>query len=123
MVQLLCPASHGSASALSSSDTARRPPTAGPLPRYVIAALANESARVRGALPGQRNDFLFRAAVALGQLVGGGQLDEDTARDRLREACASHILAGAFGALQADATITSGLTRGAAEPRTGRTTA
>ena len=74
-------------------------------------------------LPGQRNHTLFRAAVALGQLVGGGQLDEHTARDRLREACAGHILAGAFTAVEADATITSGLTRGAAEPRTGRTTA
>jgi hypothetical protein len=56
-------------------------------------------------------------------LVGGQVLDEHTARDRLREACASHILDGAFTAIEADATITSGLDRGAAEPRTGRTTA
>ena len=74
-------------------------------------------------MPGQRNHLLFCASVALGQLVAGGQLDENTARDRLREACAGHIQAGAFSAGQADATITSGLTRGAAQPRTGRTTA
>ena len=94
---------------------------AGPPARYVIAAVNNESARVRAALPGTRNPTLFTAAVALGQLVGGQVLDEHTARDRLREACAQHVLDGAFTAVEADATITSGLTRGAAEPRTGRT--
>jgi hypothetical protein len=102
---------------------AQRPSEAGPLPRYVSAALAGEAARVRGAMEGQRNHLLFCASIALGQLVAGGQLPEVIARDRLREACAQHILDGAFTAVQADATITSGLTRGAAEPRTGRTTA
>ena len=91
--------------------------------RYVTAALALEAARVRGALKGKRNETLFHASVALGQLVGGGQLDEPTARDRLREACTRHILDGAFTAPEADATITSGLNRGAAEPRIGRATA
>jgi hypothetical protein len=124
LIQLLTPPAHGPATALSGfQTTGRHAAPAGPLSRYVIAALANEAARVRGALPGQRNDFLFRAAVALGQLVGSGQLDEHTARNRLREACTGHIIDQAFTAVQADATITSGLTRGAAEPRTGRTTA
>ena len=95
----------------------------GPPARYVTAALANEAARVRAAMPRQRNHTLFIAAVALGQLVGAGQLDEHTVRDRLRDACAQHIRDGAFTAGEADATITSGLTRGAAEPRTRKASA
>jgi bifunctional DNA primase/polymerase-like protein len=90
---------------------------------YITAALAAEVARVRHAPEGRRNHLLFVASIALGQLVGGSQLDEHTARDRLREACAGHITAGAFTAAEAEATITSGLTRGAAEPRTRRATA
>ena len=92
----------------------------GRLSRYVAAALANESARVLDAPQGQRNHQLFCASLALGQLVAGGQLDEPTARTKLRDACAGHIAAGAFTAAEADATITSGLSRGAAEPRTER---
>jgi hypothetical protein len=84
-----------------------------PLPRRVIAALAGEAARVRSALPGQRTQLLFCASVALGQLVAGGQLDENIARDRLREACTGHVRAGAYTADEADATISSGFARGA----------
>lgn len=91
--------------------------------RYVTAALAAEAARIRSAPEGQRNHRLFVASVALGQLVGAGQLDERTARDRLRDACAGHIAAGAFTVAEAEATITSGLSRGAAEPRTRKATA
>ena len=60
----------------------------------------------------------FCAAVALGQLVAGGLVDERTVRDQLREACVDHIHAGGFTAAEADATITSGLTRGQSQPRT-----
>jgi hypothetical protein len=91
-----------------------------PLPsRYAAAALAGETARVRMALAGTRNQTLFTAAVALGQLVGGGLVDAYTVRERLREASADHVRAGAFTAIEADATISSGLTRGILEPRTG----
>ena len=89
---------------------------------YVTAALAVEVARVRRAPEGQRNHLLFIASIALGQLVGGGQLDEHTARDRLRDACATHVAAGAFTVAEAEATISSGLTRGTAEPRTRKAT-
>ncbi len=68
---------------------------------------------------GTRNQTLFTAAVALGQLVGGGLVDAYTVRDHLRRAVADHIAAGAFTASEADATISSGLTRGILEPRTG----
>ena len=106
------------------------PPTAsqrllatGPPARYVTAALANEAARVRGAVEGQRNYLLFVASVALGQLVGAGQLDEHTARGRLRDACSQHLLDPTFTTTDMERTITSGLTRGAAEPRTRKATA
>ncbi|MCP5854110.1 hypothetical protein NL323_29680, partial [Klebsiella pneumoniae] len=47
-----------------------------PLPsRYAAAAIAGETARVRMAPAGTRNHTLFTAAVALGQLVGGGLID------------------------------------------------
>ena len=121
---LLAPTSRRAQPAPDGPQTARQRLLAtGPLSRYVTAALALESARVRGALKGKRNHTLFVASVALGQLVGSGQLDEPSARDRLREACTRHILDGAFTAVEADATITSGLTRGAAEPRTRKATA
>jgi hypothetical protein len=68
---------------------------------------------------GTRNQTLFTAAVALGQLVGGGLVDAYTVRNHLRRAAADHIQAGAFTAGEADATISSGLTRGILEPRTG----
>lgn len=89
----------------------------GPPTRYAIAAVAFEAGHVRTAVKGQRNATLFAAAVALGQLVGAGQLDERTVRERLRDACTRHVADGAFTAAGADATITSGLTRGAQEPR------
>ena len=123
LARLLTDSSRPPRTSLSGQTASQRLLATGPPARYVTAALANEAARVRGAMKGQRNHLLFCASVALGQLVGGGQLDEHTARDRLREACAQHILDGAFTAVEAEATITSGLTRGAAEPRTKRTTA
>lgn len=86
--------------------------------RYAIAALAGETARVRTALPGTRNQTLFSAALALGQLVAGGLIDEATVRDHLHSACTKHVGIGAFTATEADATISSGLRRGLAEPRT-----
>jgi hypothetical protein len=118
-----------SAARRAAQPISRRPPGAHQLSSvrlsapYVAAALAAEVARVRHAPEGQRNHLLFVASIALGQLIGGGQLDEHTVRDRLREACAGHITAGAFTAAEAEATITSGLTRGAAEPRTRKATA
>ena len=91
-----------------------------PVPsRYAAAAIAGETARVRMAPTGTRNQTLFTAAVALGQLVGGGAVDAYTVRDQLRRAVADHIQDGAFTANEAEATITSGLTRGILEPRTG----
>ena len=82
-------AAHGRQRARRRPASASWPP--GHCPRYVTAALAGEIGPGPRRHAGQRNHTLFSAAVALGQLVGGGQLDEHTARDRLREACAGHI--------------------------------
>ena len=86
--------------------------------RYVAAALAGETAKVRAALPGTRNYALFCAALALGQLVAGGALAPDAARDALADSATAHIAAGAFTYGEALASIASGLRRGANNPRT-----
>ncbi len=85
---------------------------------YAAAAVVAETAMVRQAQPGQRNHALFCAAVALGQLVAGQALDQGEARAALLDAANGHMAARAFTAGQADATITSGFTRGASRPRT-----
>ena len=87
------------------------------LASYVTAAITGEIDRLTGAPPGTRNTTLFTVAVALGQLVGAGILDLDTARRRLLEAAGDHLNAGAYGHRQALTTIASGLQRGAREPR------
>jgi hypothetical protein len=97
----------------------QHPPGRGAAVGYAEAAIAGEVTHVEAARPGQRNHTLFCAAVALGQLVSGGQLEERAAREALRAAATQHIHDGAFSAGQADATITSGLSRGARTPRTG----
>jgi hypothetical protein len=77
---------------------------------------------VRTAPPGQHNAVLCRAAFALGQLIGAGLLDQDTARAELT--AAAGVLTGA----DCDCTprevarvIAAGLAAGARNPR--RTTA
>ncbi|MCF4122186.1 bifunctional DNA primase/polymerase [Antribacter sp. KLBMP9083] len=85
---------------------------------YVRAAVEGETARVREATEGTRNHSLFIAAVALGQLVGGGALTEHTATNALLDAAAGHVTARAFTDAEALATVRSGLRRGARTPRT-----
>ncbi len=96
-------------SAATSSAPATEPTA------YAGAALALESEAVRTAQEGTRNDALNRAAYNLGQLVGGGLLDEGEVRAALTTAAEACGLGGA----EVAATIASGLTKGAAQPRTG----
>jgi len=88
------------------------------LGRYVAAAVAAETRKVTEANPGSRNHALFCAAVALGQLVAGGALPEVDAHAALLDAAAGHVAAGGFSAAEAEATIRSGFTTGARNPRT-----
>jgi hypothetical protein len=79
---------------------------------YVRAAVERECGRVTDA-PDHHNDNLYRAAVALGQLVAGGALSADEASTALEHA-------GISAGLRHRAvlrTIASGFRAGAARPR------
>lgn len=95
-----------------------RLPSAGRRSRYLDGAIAAEVARVEGAAGGARNEALYVAAVALGQLVAGGCLTEDEVRNTLMHAAAGYIAADPGRRhYKADSTITSGLRAGAKRPR------
>jgi hypothetical protein len=89
----------------------------GRLARYLDAAVAMECQKVHQAPDRKRNATLYAAALALGQLVAGGQLTEHEVTDRLLTAAGRHIAVGAYSEHQARATIASGLQRGANRPR------
>lgn len=86
------------------------PPSAG----YAQTAFHRESAAVRSATEGTRNDTLNRAAFNLGQLVAGGALD---AGEVEAELLASARIAG-LPEREAVSTIASGMKAGAEKPRT-----
>ncbi|MFY1625507.1 bifunctional DNA primase/polymerase [Micromonospora sp. WMMD735] len=79
---------------------------------YVRTALERECARVTDA-PDHHNDALYRAAVAVGQLVAGGALSADEATTALEHA---GISAGLRHRATL-ATIASGFKAGARRPR------
>jgi hypothetical protein len=96
------------------------PPTAAAInpDGYALAALRGETQRVRAAPPGQHNAILCRAAYALGQLVGAGLLDPDTAHAQLTTAAAPLITAGCdCTPREVHRVITAGLAAGARHPR------
>lgn len=80
---------------------------------YAEAALDNELGRLVRTAPGQRNDQLNRAAFALGQLVAAGALNEGD----VRRALFTGAQAIGLSESESEATITSGLVSGSAEPR------
>lgn len=77
---------------------------------YGLAALEAELEAVRSAAEGTRNNQLNKSAFALGQLVGGGQLDDQLVRDEL-------LRATDLPTEEARATIDSGLRSGMNNPR------
>jgi hypothetical protein len=84
---------------------------------YAKAALDRECKNVASAQTGTRNSTLNKAAFSLGQLIGGGALDEQEVRDRLFEAAETCRLVADDGAQKALATIDSGITAGKQQPR------
>jgi hypothetical protein len=80
---------------------------------YVESALKGECGTVALAAKGNRNATLNAAAFALGQLVGGGELDRATVESRLLDAALRCGLPEA----EARKTIQSGLSKGLLEPR------
>ncbi|MER5504168.1 bifunctional DNA primase/polymerase [Streptomyces sp. NPDC002766] len=81
---------------------------------FLRAAVDGEMARVTGSAPHRHNNALYIAAVALGQLVAGGELDEHDVTGWLLDAA----LSVGQGEREASRTIVSGLRAGANRPRT-----
>lgn len=81
--------------------------------RYGLAGLAEEERRVQGAVKGERNDTLNRAAYSIGQLIAGGELERDLATARLESAAIDIGLTKS----EARQTIASALRASANSPR------
>ncbi|MFE7117222.1 bifunctional DNA primase/polymerase [Streptomyces sp. NPDC057654] len=81
--------------------------------RWLEAAVNGELARVTDALPGERNNALFLASVALGQLAAGGALAEADVTAWLTDA--AHRVGQGEG--ETRRTIASGLRAGSRRPR------
>lgn len=90
-----------------------RPEVPANLGAWARAALDAEVTAVRNSVEGVRNHTLNRAAFALGQLVGGGHLDEADVVDHLTRAAT----AAGLSEREAAPTITSGLRAGTTVPR------
>ncbi len=89
------------------------PAVSGASSSYATGALVRECEAVAGTSVGGRNHRLNVASFSLGQLVGGGELAEDDARQGLLDAAQ----ASGLGTIEASRTVTSGLAAGAREPR------
>jgi hypothetical protein len=83
---------------------------------YLHAAVTAELERVTSAPAGARNTALYRASVALGQLVAGGALAEQEVTAWLADA--AHQVGQRPG--EAARTIASGMGAGTKRPRTIR---
>ncbi len=80
---------------------------------YLRAAVAQETDRILSASPGTRNNALYIASVALGQLVAGGALNEHEITAWL-SACALQV---GQKPDEVHRTISSGLQAGSRRPR------
>ncbi|TDC52858.1 DUF3987 domain-containing protein [Actinomadura sp. KC345] len=81
---------------------------------YAAAALDRELDALRAAPEGTRNHALNKAAFSLGQLVAGGELDENTVVSALTDAAR----AAGLDDKEIGKTINSGLSKGRLNPRT-----
>jgi hypothetical protein len=80
---------------------------------YGRAALEAETAIVASAIEGTRNDRLNTAALKLGSLVAGGELDEHDVKRALIDAA----LSAGLTEHEAEQTIKSGMSKGLSQPR------
>jgi hypothetical protein len=81
---------------------------------FLAAALDGEVARITASEPDKHNIAVYRASVALGQLVAGGALPEQAVVDTLTQAA----LSVGQSERETARTIASGLRAGANRPRT-----
>ncbi|HEU0087670.1 MAG TPA: DNA polymerase [Pseudonocardiaceae bacterium] len=102
----------------AAAGSAAQQITPAKLTTYVTAAIRGECARISQAPSGQHNRPQWIAGLALGQLIGAGQLDHDTALRALMAAAEPHIT-GACGCTERGvrAAIEWGLTTGTRNPR------
>lgn len=84
---------------------------------YLRAIVDGEAARVGAAVPGTRHTSLLAAACTFGRLVGGGELNVDTARAALRSAAARHSGVDGMTDREITSTIDDGLRYGQRRPR------
>ncbi|WP_083460430.1 bifunctional DNA primase/polymerase [Jiangella muralis] len=85
---------------------------------YLQSILARETGDVAAAVTGARHATLLRAARTLGRLVGGGELDEEYARQVLFDAASRHIGVDDCTEQEVHRTIADGLAYGERRPRT-----
>ncbi|WP_433503212.1 bifunctional DNA primase/polymerase [Pseudonocardia halophobica] len=84
---------------------------------YVRAIVEREAALVAAAATGTRHDTLLKAARTLGRLVGGGELEEETAREALLDAAAGHVGVDGCTTAEVARTVQDGLAYGRQLPR------
>lgn len=89
------------------------PPSGRRTSAWARAALERELDRVSASPEGARNDTLNRASFSLSQIVAGGALDGPEVEHLLLE----RALAAGLSEREARATITSGFSAGARQPR------
>ena len=83
------------------------------LQKYCQAALLDELGKLTSTGQGGRNSQLYKSAAALGECVAAGVLKREEVEAELRGAA----LAIGLGAHETEATLRSGLTKGAKSPR------
>ncbi|MGH3502551.1 MAG: bifunctional DNA primase/polymerase [Nocardioidaceae bacterium] len=81
--------------------------------RYLHGAITAQVAQIAETPEGGRNVAVYHSAVALGQLVAGGALNEDAVREALTRAG----LQAGLRPTETDRTISSGLRAGTKRPR------
>jgi hypothetical protein len=86
--------------------------------KYLNAIVQGELLKVAAAQPGRHNKTLFQAALTLGQLVAGGELDHTESTAMLQHS-AAHMVTGTCQctARQIADTVASGLRLGGTRPR------
>jgi bifunctional DNA primase/polymerase-like protein len=111
LVQALTPKPAPATTANNQNTPARRG-------NYLDAILRAELDKVAAAQPGRHNKTLFQAALSLGQLVAGGELDHTESTAMLKQS-AAHMVTGTCRctARQITDTVASGLRLGGTRPR------
>ena len=84
---------------------------------YLRAIVDSEAAKVAEAVPGTRHTSLLAAACTFGRLVGGGELNLDTARAALLDAAAGHRGVDGMTDREITRAIDDGLRYGQRRPR------